>query len=256
MQYQDYHVIIPMSGEGSRFKNKGYRDIKPLISVMGFPMIDWVCRLYPEEIKMTFIVREEHVDDTDVLHVLKKIKPNSQIQVVKGAKKGPMWAVHQIREKIALDEKVIINYCDFFMHWSFHEFDAFVKSNNCDGAIPCYSKFHPHYLRPNKYATVLLSGDRMVRIEEKKRWHENFENESTSAGNYYFKSGKLLLEYLDRQIDDGNMLNGEYYTSLTYKAMLEDGLDVRVFNGIKKFCQWGTPEDLEDFNYWEQIFRL
>lgn len=256
MDYQDYHLIIPMSGEGSRFKDKGYTDIKPLISVMGLPMIEWVCRLYPEDIKTTFIVRDEHVHSTNVLRVLQRIRPHAQIEIVKGEKKGPMWAVNQIREKISMDDKIIINYCDFYMNWSFHDFAAFVVSNNCDGAIPCYSKFHPHYLRPNKYATVKLSGNRVVRIEEKKRWHDQFENESTSAGNYYFRSGKILLEYLDRQIQNSIQLNGEYYTSLTYKAMLEDGLDVRAYDGIKKFCQWGTPEDLENFNYWEQIFRL
>jgi hypothetical protein len=51
------------------------------------------------------------------------------------------------------------------------------------------------------------------------------------------------------------MLNGEYYISLVYNLMLRDGLPVLVYDKIPHFCQWGTPEDMEEYNNWSTIFE-
>jgi NDP-sugar pyrophosphorylase family protein len=55
-----------------------------------------------------------------------------------------------------------------------------------------------------------------------------------------------MLDAIHRQIERKIDLAGEFYTSLTYVPLLEDGLDIRSFN-IESFFQWGTPEDLKDF---------
>jgi NDP-sugar pyrophosphorylase family protein len=36
------NIVIPMAGEGSRFSQAGYDLPKPLIPVIGKPMIQWV----------------------------------------------------------------------------------------------------------------------------------------------------------------------------------------------------------------------
>jgi len=36
------NIVIPMAGRGSRFQQVGYRDPKPLIPVLGKPMIERV----------------------------------------------------------------------------------------------------------------------------------------------------------------------------------------------------------------------
>ena len=36
------NIVIPMAGRGSRFASAGFELPKPLIDVMGKPMIDWV----------------------------------------------------------------------------------------------------------------------------------------------------------------------------------------------------------------------
>ena len=55
-----------------------------------------------------------------------------------------------------------------------------------------------------------------------------------------------MLDAIHRQIEKKIDLSGEFYTSLTYVPLLDDGLDIRSFN-IKSFFQLGTPEDLSDF---------
>ena len=37
----NFNILIPMAGLGSRFKNAGYKNIKPLIKVNGKTFIQW-----------------------------------------------------------------------------------------------------------------------------------------------------------------------------------------------------------------------
>ena len=35
--------------------------------------------------------------------------------------------------------------------------------------------------------------------------------------------------------------------------MIQDGLKIQVYE-LNHFMQWGTPEDLEEYLYWKEIF--
>ena len=37
--------------------------------------------------------------------------------------------------------------------------------------------------------------------------------------------------------------------------MKRDNLNIHVYNKVKHFMQWGTPEDLEEFLHWMKIFE-
>ena len=50
-------------------------------------------------------------------------------------------------------------------------------------------------------------------------------------------------------------LNGEYYVSLVYNLLVNDGLRIFVYNKVPYFCQWGTPEDLEEYLEWYNFFK-
>ena len=47
----------------------------------------------------------------------------------------------------------------------------------------------------------------------------------------------------------------EYFISLPYNFMVRDGLDVSVYADVPHFCQWGTPEDMEEYLSWSEIFK-
>ena len=49
------------------------------------------------------------------------------------------------------------------------------------------------------------------------------------------------------------MVGEEYYVSMPYKLMIEDGLNILVYE-LNYFMQWGTPQDLQDYLYWSSIF--
>lgn len=250
-------IIIPLSGLGKRFADAGYREIKPLIMVQGKPIIEWVVSLFPGESDFIFICREEHLNSTDLRKQLERIVPSAAIVGIEGHKLGPVYAVSKVFDLIDDEEEVIVNYCDFFQDWDYCHFLKEMKRLRCDGAIPCYTGFHPHLLHPeNLYASCKTDQHGMLlEIREKFSFEEDKTRTYHSGGTYYFSKGTLVKKYFSNLMDSEVSINGEYYVSLVYNQMVRDELNIYVYDGVRHFCQWGTPKDLEEFNTWMEIMR-
>lgn len=239
-------LVIPMSGLGKRFRAHGYDMPKPLIQVAGAPMIQHVLEMYPDDIDVLFIVNEEHLakQEFGLEALLLDLRPKAQIAAISTHNTGPSGAIALARSCIDLDARVIVNYCDFSCQW---DFDGFVdKMSYCDGVVATYQGFHPHLTRSTKFAYVKGKDDRVTGIQEKQSYTKTPMMERASSGTYGFSSGSLLLDAIDKQMSRGISLCGEYYTSLTYVPLIEEGRLVLSHN-IDRFFQWGTPEDLRDF---------
>ena len=248
------HIIIPMSGIGKRFIDAGYIDPKPLIIVDDKPIIEHVCDLFPGESKFTFICNSKHLSETNMRQVLLGIKPNANIVEIPNHKKGPVYAVSLIEEYIEDEEEVIVNYCDFGTYWDYNDFLKHTRDRNADGAIPAYKRFHPHMLGSTNYAFMRDKEQWMLEIKEKEPFTDNRNNEFASNGTYYFKKGKFVKKYFNELIREDLNLNGEYYVSLIYNLLVRDNLKVSIYD-IQHMLQWGTPEDVQEYNTWSKYFR-
>lgn len=254
------NVIIPMTGYGSRFVAAGYQDLKPFIKVMGKPVIEWIVKkMYPLDVNFIFVCRGEHLKaDPSMRDRLLALAPRAVIVPIEDwVKKGPVYdvlrAYRMIRGNIDQKDGFIINYCDFYMRWDYAAFEKEVKERNCDGAIPCYTGFHPNLLPANNFYASCLTDeeDNLVEIREKYSFEQDKMKAKHSPGVYYFKNGEILEKYCQILTEHEECaINGEYYASLPYNFMAGDGLKVWVPTNVEYFCQWGTPEDLREFVYW------
>jgi NDP-sugar pyrophosphorylase family protein len=248
-------IIIPMSGIGRRFQEAGYNDPKPLIHVDGKPMIHHIIDLFPGETKFEFICNDVHLETTPMREILLNKVPSATIHMVSvHNRKGPVDAVLQIANSILDDEEVIVSYCDYGTQWNYSKFLEEMRSTSADGGIAAYIGFHPHMLGSDNYAFMKHENMWVTDIQEKQPFTENKMNEYASNGTYYFRTGSILKQYFQRLVDRKMDLKGEYYVSLVYKLMCEDGLKTRIFE-IEKMLQWGTPKDLEEYVMWSDYFR-
>ncbi len=253
-------IIIPMTGYGSRFVAAGYKDLKPFIKVQNKPIIQWIIEgMYPGESDFLFVCRQEHLDKySDMEERLLKMAPEAKIFAIDDwVKKGPVFDVLRAEEAFADDEPCIINYCDFYMTWDYEQFKKDVAARNCDGAVPCYTGFHPHLMiEKNLYASCRTDeDDNLIEIKEKFSFEVDKTKAKHSPGVYYFKNGATLKKYCRALVDANETLNGEFYASLPYNYMVRDGKKVWVPTNVDKFCQWGTPEDMADYLFWSECTR-
>ncbi|MBX9400678.1 NTP transferase domain-containing protein [Lysobacter sp. BMK333-48F3] len=250
-------IVVPMSGFGERFRRAGYRVPKPLIEVDGKPIIGHVVDLFPGETQFVFVCNRDHLDEPGyrMAAILREHCPTGRIVAIDPHKLGPVNAVLQAIDAIDPAEPTLVNYCDFSCSWDYADFKDFVAASGCDGAIPCYTGFHPHMMGSTNYAYVRSERGRVLDIQEKRPYTDRPQSEFASSGSYYFASGALMRDAFERTMARPDLeLGGERYVSLAYKPLLEDGRRIAVYE-LNHFMQWGTPQDLEEYRYWSDAFR-
>lgn len=243
-----------MSGTGERFKKVGYKDPKPLIEVESKPIIQHVVERFSKEDEFIFICNADHIQATNMKSILEKIAPNNKILTIDPHKKGPVYAVSKVYDSIDDNKPSIVNYCDFSWRWDYSHFKRVVSENDCAGSVISYKGFHPHLLHPNLYASMKENSPSwMEEIKEKHTYTENKMDCYQSSGTYYFRSGSIIKKYFTKLMESGLELNGEFYVSLVYNELAKDKLPIYIYE-IPFMLQWGTPEDLEEYNYWSRYF--
>lgn len=247
-------IVILMGGVGSRFAVAGYRHPKPLLKVDGQTMVEHVVSMYPPDNEFIFVCNENFAGDVG-LRTLKERLPHSRIISIPSHKQGPVRSLSFVWGELPSNDSVLVSYCDFKANWDFKDFIQRVEHGDWDGAVPSYTGFHPHLIHQKKYAGIIAdAGGRMENIQEKHCFTENPEDSFHSAGSYFFAKAGELKQYGESLIRSGNMVQGEYYLSMVYSYYLADKKNILVYP-LKHFLQWGTPEDLEEYEAWSQLIQ-
>lgn len=249
-------IVIPMSGFGERFRRAGYNVPKPLIEIDGKPVIAHVIDMFPGEKDFIFICNEEHLSRPEyrMRAILEEYCPSGHIVGISPHKLGPVHAVRQVEEFVDKTQPVIVNYCDFTCYWDWANFKQFVEQTSCIGAIPAYKGFHPHTLGSTNYAYMQEKNGWALDIQEKQPYTDNRMEEYASSGTYYFSSGQVMSDAFRNMMEQDLTVGNEFYVSLAYKPLLSDGQPVAVYP-LQHFMQWGTPQDVAEYNGWSSAFR-
>jgi NDP-sugar pyrophosphorylase family protein len=242
-------VVIPMAGFGDRFRRAGFQRPKPLIEVDGRPMIEHVVRGFPGADRFLFIVNRSHLETTDLGAVLGRLAPGAPVVPVEPHKDGPVETLLRAEAQLPDDDDVLVNYCDFGARWSFPEFRRWLAGGGWDGAMTAYRGFHPHSLGPTLYAYLQHDDETVTAIREKGHFTANRMQEPASSGLYWFRSGRTLKALCHELVARGERVNGEFYASMLMDRLLARGGRVG-WHELDAFFQWGTPEDLRDYQSW------
>lgn len=257
-------IVIPMSGFGERFRRAGYAVPKPLIEVDGRPIIGHVIDLFPGETDFIFICNEDHLANPDyrMKEILHELCPTGKVVGIPAHKLGPIHAVRQVEHLLDPNRPVVVNYCDFTCYWDWNHFKKFVADTACVGGIPAYKGFHPHTLGTTNYAYIKEAPGNAsasdstwaLDIQEKQPYTDNRMEEFASSGTYYFASAKIMSEAFKQTMEQNINVGGEYYVSLAYKPMFANGDKIAIYP-LQHFMQWGTPDDLHEYNSWSETFK-
>lgn len=233
------NVVIPMSGQGSRFKIAGYTFPKPLIEVHGKPMIQVVVdnlNCDPTVCKFIYIVQESHYKDYNLKYLLNLITPGCEIVRTNGMTEGSTCSVLLAQKFIDNDTPLLLANSDQFLEWNNHEFIYGMVSSDVDGGISTFTATHPKW----SFAKVDDEGF-VTEVAEKKP----ISNIATT-GIYYWKKGSDFVKYANRMIEKNIRTNNEFYICPVFNEAIADGKKIRISH-CNKMWGIGTPEDLEYF---------
>ena len=249
-------IVIPMSGFGERFRRAGYSIPKPLIEVEGKPIIAHIIDMFPGEKDFIFICNQDHLLESDynMTGLIQRYCTSARIVGISPHNLGPIHAVQQVEHLLDMSKPIVVNYCDFTCYWDWAHFKRFVKETGCAGAIPAYKGFHPHTLGSTNYAYIRENNSWVDDIQEKQPYTNNRMDEFASSGTYYFASAQIMSNSFRLTRDQNLNVDGEYYVSLAYKPLLHNNQLIAVYP-LQHFMQWGTPEDVAEYNIWSESFK-
>lgn len=246
---RNLHIVMPMAGEGNRFKKEGWTTPKPLIELNGQPLFKHAISSVSAEginLKYSFIVRQEHIDEYKIDEGIKSFLPDANIFSVFKTTRGAVETCLMAESAIADDDAVIVMDCDLeFRSKKFIDVISkalsqpsvnFNSNDYISGALVSFESDEPRY----SYASVGDDGY-VTRTAEK----EVISNHAL-CGAYFFSTGKRFKQIAHRLLDEPDFKKPEYYVSLLYNYLLADGEKV-MLAPMEEYYSYGTPEELKRY---------
>lgn len=234
------NIVIPMAGRGSRFASAGFELPKPLIDVMGKPMIDWVIdNIAPKELhRFIFLCLQEHLDKYSLENHLKSKAENCVIVPVNEVTEGAACTVLLAERYIDNDSPLMIANSDQYVDVSIDEYMHSMGKN--DGLIMTMKA------TDDKWSFIKYDENGFVTIVREK---EVISDEAT-VGIYNFARGAEFVKYAHDMIEKNIRVNNEFYVAPVYNMMIEDKKKIGFYNVGKVdngMYGLGTPSDLKRF---------
>ena len=224
-------ILIPLGGVGKRFSDANYTTPKPLIKVLGKPLLFWVIdNLNLTEEDELYITYNESLDKHNLGNIIKSKYPNIKTKSVPNTRGAAETIRLAIEHFFQGDDKLVVLDGD-----TFYEEDVLNKARVVDSSVMYFNSTDP---KPIYSYIKLNSNNRITEIKEKEKISDN-----ANSGCYVFESVNKLYQYL-LKID---YTQGEVYTSDVIKTMINDGCE---FTGVyvSDFYVLGTPQHIVEFS--------
>ncbi|MBL7751286.1 MAG: glycosyltransferase family 2 protein, partial [Chitinophagaceae bacterium] len=234
-------IIIPMAGEGSRFRKAGFEKPKPFIDVAGKPMIKWVIEnLLVPGASFTLIARQEHLEaEKELVASLEQEFPLRFISVNQ-LTEGTACTVLFARQFINNDTPLLIANSDQWVEFSLADMLADAQARKLEGSI---LTFTDHERNPKWSFAKADEQGYVTEVKEKV-----VISDKATVGIYYFAKGSDFVNAALDMIVHNDRVNNEFYTCPVYNWMIREDKKIGIFDvEFEDMHGLGTPEDLNLF---------
>lgn len=249
------NIVIPMAGQGSRFKQAGFKTPKPFIDVNGRPMIERVVgNLSPyEPHRFIFLARREHEQ-----LIKTHMSFATDIVWVDELTEGAACTVLLAKELINNNDPLVIANSDQLVKWNdgsktkralmAGHIDSIVwrESDNIqdminDAVCSSYAAtMATFYSNHPKWSYAKLYNDEVEMVAEK----QVISNHAT-VGIYWYSQGRHFVKAAERMIAKDVRVNGEFYVCPVFNELIHgDSFRVGIYP-VKRMMGMGTPVDLD-----------
>lgn len=236
------NIVVPMAGRGTRFLKEGYKLPKPLIHILGKPMIQVVINNIKPKTKHRFIFLclKEHIDTYKIDEKLKEWAPECKIVVVDKVTEGAACTVLLAKKYINNKDSLMIANSDQWIDIDIDEYLAEMDRQKADGLIMTFHASDPKW----SYVKLDDKGNVIGTVEK-----QVVSNEAT-VGIYNFRHGNDFVESAEEMISKNLRVNNEFYVAPVYNELINKYKKIVIYNIGKELHGMyglGTPNDLETF---------
>ena len=212
-----YNLLLPIAGKAQRFIDQGYTMPKPLIMVKDKHVIDMaVSSIDITDCNLIFAVRLDHINNFSIDAILKqKFGEDIKIVVIDKVTDGSISTCLLAEDLINNDTPLIIYTPDVYFQ---NQFDPNSIDSELDGFILTFKANSP------AHSYVSLDENNLaLRTAEKEVISSN-----AAVGVYYYKTGKMFVDYAKEMISKNIRTNGEFYICPMYNLLIRDNKKVSI----------------------------
>jgi dTDP-glucose pyrophosphorylase len=236
------NLVIPIASSSQFFSLEEYGYPKPLIEIMGTPMIEHVIKNITQGNhfkKIIFIVKQDdcnrfHLDST--LNLLSPIKP--EIIKLRADTQGALCSVLLAVEHINQDEPLLISNADQIFDQGIADHLQRFTASDLDAACLTFSSVHPRwsYVKTNENGLVIETAEKRP------------ISKHSIAGVYWYKKGSDFIQSSMASIKHGSSVEGKYFISPVFNEYVL--LGKKVGHHIVPNEQYHTfysPQKIEEY---------
>lgn len=243
-------LVVPAAGLGSRFTAIGISTPKPVIDVLGLPMIAWVIgnfKLTSSDVVIIVTRRELQIEET-LARFLRNFQCRVEFIYIDHVTEGPAITVSLAKPSLDPEEALIVANSDQYVSADLAVFENEVRNSINWGQILTMnaSSTKWSYIRKNKSGFV-------SEVKEK----VEISNEAT-VGIYGWSKAKYFFDSLNLMMLSADRTNGEFYVGPSYNYFADKNLvsAINIGDLENHVHGLGTPEDLDIFKLNEQRFTF
>lgn len=237
MGKQTLKIAVPMAGLGTRMRPHTWSKPKPLVSMAGRTVLDYVLEQFnsvPEtmDVEYIFIVGPQ---GDQIREFMEERHPEKKVHYVLQAEmRGQSDALYQAREH--LTGPMVMAFSDTLVETDF----SFLADERADAVA--WVKPVPD---PRRFGVAEVNGDGYVtRLIEKP---QDITNNLVVVGFYYFQSAERLIAAIEEQMRRQITLKNEFFLADAINLMLEDGARMTT-KQVDVWLDAGTPESVLETN--------
>ncbi len=260
------NILIPMAGEGKRFKDAGYHLSKPAIPTYDLrtgkklPMVVCATLDLPDVSicgsNVIYVERDFHKTDGTEKSI-RECFPQAKFITVDKLTEGQACTCLLAEKFIDNEEELLIAGCDNGMVIHREKFDTL--RNNADVIVFTYRNNDTVLKNPDAYGWMKVDEqDNIVGTSIKKAISDTPKKDHAVVATFWFKSGNLFVQAARKMIAENDRVNNEFYVDQVIKHVIQLGYCAKAFE-IERYIGWGTPKDYEEyqatFEYWDGFMK-
>jgi dTDP-glucose pyrophosphorylase len=231
----NFALVMPMAGRGSRFSKMGMDMPKPLIDLGGKPFFWWAVESVRRSVplrEMVFVVLQEHCERYAIDERICALYPDARIVRIPEVTSGAAETAAIGLKEVASNGPVALNDCDHAFHSDMLDMAHRFTQRSADAAVMCFRSDNPAY----SYAAVNQDGLVTGTVEKK------VVSPYAIAGCYLFAEPAVFLQAFERYREQCPY--DELFVSGIYNLLAEQGRTLLKVD-MQQHWSFGTPEEYQ-----------
>jgi NDP-sugar pyrophosphorylase family protein len=259
IQYGNNYVkrigMIPMAGNGSRFRNYGYRVAKPLIQVQGRPIVLRTVESMPEQDQWFFLPRQIDLERNPIERTLLDFSPDSRVFGVSEHTSGQAATCMLVADQIEDDAELMIASADYEHRYEPEAWQAIINNHDIDGAIWTYRSKSMVLKNPEMFAYCIVGDDDVTisKVVEKQIISDTPSLDPLVIGTFWYRRAIDFKTGAQHLIENDITINGEHYVGTSINHLISLGKKFVIFD-VDRWISFGDPFELQVLEYWQDYF--